>query len=662
MSNRAKAVSLIILILAFLMLIGASYAFYSGNFYKNEKGQTIDVNSKYIAVEYNDGDAIMHFDGDYIFPGDSATKEFEVENIGNVEINYSIFIEDVINEFSRTQDLRYKLYINDEEVKEAAINENKVQYLYFDKSLLVGQTDKVKFVFTYATTDEIQNEDKNKSISFKFNIDTKEKQIEEAPDGIVHISNNPSINNYRIYGNSVQNGTPATDVPVQIQSVGDLNLPFEYQEVEYIESTGTQYIDTGIIPNQNTGFDITFLSNNKISSSSAEYGCILGSRKSSQVNELQLTSFIPADSGYQGSLSFGTSLTVNAGISVGEKNSVSLRNQFYSNGNNVQHNFDTTFASPVNLYVFALNNGGKAAQHGKLKLYNLKLYKGNTLIRDFIPCYRKSDGVIGLYDLVYNQFYTNSGTGDFKKGVNIDGEDIGYKIPIKVIGKNLFNLNEVSLLNNWNKISIRNYYDLNFKNNTEYTFSYDLLNDEYINGEKGNINNSANISRKNGTNLSLIKPIISNNMNINIPLLDEIITFTANTTECLTVYSPNYLNQAELNLLLDGLDEFQIEVGSEKTDYEEYKEINTIIKLDEPLRKIGDYVDYIDFENQVVVRNVEVVDDTGTLPIEESLRGLDTPIIEPIKLPLILIHENVNNIYINTNIVPSATLVEYYNN
>ena len=37
-------------------------------------------------------------------------------------------------------------------------------------------------------------------------------------------------------------------------------LPPEYQQVEYLESTGTQYIDTGVNPSSNTvGFYINFL-------------------------------------------------------------------------------------------------------------------------------------------------------------------------------------------------------------------------------------------------------------------------------------------------------------------------------------------------------------------------------------------------------------------
>ncbi len=48
----------------------------------------------------------------------------------------------------------------------------------------------------------------------------------------------------------------------------------------------------------------------------------------------------------------------------------------------------------------------------------------------------------------------------------------------------------------------------------------------------------------------------------------------------------------------------QIEEGSSATSYESYKAALTNIYLDEPLRKVGDYADYIDFNNKKVVRNV----------------------------------------------------------
>jgi|GEM_PF-3350391 len=50
--------------------------------------------------------------------------------------------------------------------------------------------------------------------------------------------------------------------------------------------------------------------------------------------------------------------------------------------------------------------------------------------------------------------------------------------------------------------------------------------------------------------------------------------------------------------------ELQLEKGSSATEYEPYKgRITEHIYLDEPLRKVGEYADYIDFKGQKVVRN-----------------------------------------------------------
>jgi len=105
---------------------------------------------------------------------------------------------------------------------------------------------------------------------------------------------------YKIFGKSTQ------------ETVNTHNLPSEFQEVEYIESTGTQHIDTGVIPNQNTGFDIVYLSKDKIDSS--DYGCIMGAREKSQSRELQLTTF-SGGADYLGTLRYAGP-SYNAGISV----------------------------------------------------------------------------------------------------------------------------------------------------------------------------------------------------------------------------------------------------------------------------------------------------------------------------------------------------------
>ena len=54
---------------------------------------------------------------------------------------------------------------------------------------------------------------------------------------------------------------------------------------------------------------------------------------------------------------------------------------------------------------------------GKIKEFNIT--NNNITKLDLVPCYRKSDNEIGLYDLVNNQFYTNQGSGTFLKGADV---------------------------------------------------------------------------------------------------------------------------------------------------------------------------------------------------------------------------------------------------
>lgn len=671
MPKRTKIITIVCLVVAFMLIVGTTFGFILTNINNNPNEKSIDVTSKYISVTYNDGNATMNFDGDYMFPGDTATKEFEVENTGTVDINYSIFIEDVINEFSRTQDLRYTLYINNEEIKEAAINTNKKQYLLFDQELLVGETDKIKFVFKYAETDEIQNEDKNKSISFKFNIDTKEKQTAEATDGIVHISNNPSINNYRIYGNSIQDGTPSTDNPVEIQSVGELNLPFEYQEVEYIESTGTQYIKTGKFQNAVYGYEVEFESTGIVKSFDAyNLDGIFGVNNSGTDTKIWFGYNTETGMGYNSATLHGKSNTLSTVSKVTlddyyKKHTIKVYDyKVYYDGEYIQDiEKQTSTIASVELSLFKAE-----AFYSATKMYSVKLYnKYGVLIQHLKPCYRKSDGVIGMYDLVSNKFYTNSGTGTFLKGKNVSYNDLKYQIPISINGKNIFDYNSI-LTNHPNTVSLVEFNGktcISWLNDTNTTYQ------KFLNGKfepktyyyfSGNVASSntnydayIRVHYTDGTfdNIFLSKYLSTSNE------FGELKVKIGNSNKTISHLSGSH--NAAQRIYLD-INSIQIEKGSIQTDYEEYFEEKALIELDEPLRKIGDYVDYIDFERQVVVRNVKVVDDTGTLSLEDSLRGLDTPVTEPIKLPTILTHENINNIYVNTSVAPSNLIVEYYNN
>ena len=73
-----------------------------------------------------------------------------------------------------------------------------------------------------------------------------------------------------------------------------------------------------------------------------------------------------------------------------------------------------------NLLLFAQMYNGTPRYAGVRRVYYFKYYdKNNTLICDLVPCYRKNDGVIGMYDIVRKIFLTNAGSGSFTKGANV---------------------------------------------------------------------------------------------------------------------------------------------------------------------------------------------------------------------------------------------------
>ena len=79
-----------------------------------------------------------------------------------------------------------------------------------------------------------------------------------------------------------------------------------------------------------------------------------------------------------------------------------------------------TFQTPSNITIFALNRNWSVREYSTYKLHYLKIRDNGTLVRNFVPCYRKSDNVIGLYDLVNKQFYTNAGSWTFTKWPDVN--------------------------------------------------------------------------------------------------------------------------------------------------------------------------------------------------------------------------------------------------
>lgn len=175
-------------------------------------------------------------------------------------------------------------------------------------------------------------------------------------------------------------------------------LPSGYTELAYIQSSGTQYIDTGLKPNQNMRVVV------KLSTSETGSHTVFGA-------DLSWT-----DDGFAlgvGFTHYGKETGTISGLNNGSPHEVDFHKNIISmDGSTVLTMGASTFSISYNLVLFANNRAGGIQEKTTMALYYCRIFDGDTLLRDYIPCINAS-GSVGLYDFVGRQFYGNAGTGAF---------------------------------------------------------------------------------------------------------------------------------------------------------------------------------------------------------------------------------------------------------
>lgn len=197
-------------------------------------------------------------------------------------------------------------------------------------------------------------------------------------------------------------------------------LPAEYQEVEYIEATGTQFFNTLFTPSTTDCFKLKLkittpatVANGYFYGASSGNGWCSFEYLNTQAYWNVGNSTVKGGHAMSGGTAYEYDVTYKKGtFSVEGATSFSMS---YS-GNLGSEQF----------CVFNSGVGNSNFAKGKLKY--LQMYAGSDfeIIRDYVPCYRKSDNAAGLYDLVNGVFYANAGTGEFVVGPEIPATFGGY--------------------------------------------------------------------------------------------------------------------------------------------------------------------------------------------------------------------------------------------
>lgn len=178
---------------------------------------------------------------------------------------------------------------------------------------------------------------------------------------------------------------------------GDL-IPNEYQRVEYVETTGSGYIDTeyvfknkpkvvGEIMITSSG-DLDIMGNDN-----AKTGCFI-------IDFAGSTLFYRYSS--SSSIGLNTNIEINKwyDFEFSDKVKVNDMEKYTVNSYDFSNN-DQTF------YI------GKGRNYGFAKFKEIKMYDNGNLVRDLVPCYRKLDNKAGMFDVVENKFYTDKSGGCF---------------------------------------------------------------------------------------------------------------------------------------------------------------------------------------------------------------------------------------------------------
>lgn len=185
-----------------------------------------------------------------------------------------------------------------------------------------------------------------------------------------------------------------------------------YLLLDYIESDGTQYINTGYVPSSTTKMvidtQITTLD-----------GTFQGHGAYSTINSTNWV-FTPigvntADTIIQvHGTSVSTSITITG--QIGRYTAILDSLNSFGSINSKTTSLNSMTYPIVPIYLFARNVNGTALNFFKGRVYSSQIYDSGILVRDFVPAKRSSDGVLGLLDRVNGTFYTNQGTGTFSAG------------------------------------------------------------------------------------------------------------------------------------------------------------------------------------------------------------------------------------------------------
>ena len=223
----------------------------------------------------------------------------------------------------------------------------------------------------------------------------------------------------------------------QIACAAGTKLLSGYENIEYLQSSGTQWIDTGY---KHTSDNIRgHIKIGTISATTSKFD-ILGNQQGDANNLPRKGYSVGWNKGFKVWVNSGSgSNLVGPNWAITANGTYEFEYELDSSNRTITYYPDTsktaTGAHPgdiqtdnVNLMLFKAHSIGNTRWTGRI--YSFQLYEDNNLVLDLIPVRRKSDGTLGMLDKLTGTFLTNSGTGTFTTNANYTRTDVAACIPV----------------------------------------------------------------------------------------------------------------------------------------------------------------------------------------------------------------------------------------
>lgn len=205
-------------------------------------------------------------------------------------------------------------------------------------------------------------------------------------------------------------------------------LPAGYTRLEYIESTGTQWMFIYTMETSDIDYEIDFMFDNLQSTNN--FVGVLGYNMNYQLCIVRATSEWSIGNANSGVIALSNHKYHANGIisNTASNTTYYIDNQLI----NVQRAMG--YNTPIHLFTTSTLQEAESSINYNMsgKIYHCVLKNhstGNKLI-DLNPAKRNSDNVVGMYDTISGQFFTNAGTGTFIAGpekkyniINVDNTD-----------------------------------------------------------------------------------------------------------------------------------------------------------------------------------------------------------------------------------------------